>query len=133
MRNKQEVIKIWGVILALSLGTFVAMWLYNTPETLLFMRMLNIIFFMYLFYRAKKTIDGFKDAIKSGWAEHLFDPKYLYIMLSLLIAGMTAGAISEYVNIPPFWFWGYMAGVIIIPLSSGVIPITFKDNKWRRK
>lgn len=133
MFNKKGIIKFYSILVALSAGTFIAMWIYNSPETLLFMRALNIIFFMYIIFKLKRFIDSFKVMIDAGVAEHLFNPKYLLLMLFMLISGITAGAIMDYFYLPTWWFLGYMAGSIIIPFSSGAIPLRKKDNIWRNK
>lgn len=86
---------------------------------------------MYLFYRAKKIVDSYKPLIKDGYAEHLFDPKYLYTVLWMVIMGLSLAAVMDYFYLPIWWLFVYMLGVIIIPFSCGVIPLRKKDNKWR--
>lgn len=130
MRNKREVFKIWGIILALSIGTMLAGYFWD-KEGVLILRAITVIFFMYLFYRAKKIVDSFKPLIKDGYAEHLFNPIYLYTVLWMVIGGLTLAAIMDYFALPIWWLFIYMLGVIIIPFSSGVIKIRKNDNDWK--
>lgn len=132
MKNKRDVLKIWGIILALSIGTMLAGYFWD-KEGVLVLRGITVIFFMYLFYRAKKIVDSFKPSIRDGHAEHLFDPKYLYLILWLVIVGLSIGAVMDYLSLPIWWLFVYMIGVIVIPFSYGVIPLWKRDNKWRGK
>lgn len=131
MRNKKQTLLIWGIIFGLSAGTWLANVFFGS-NGVLGMRVITILFFIYLFRGAKKLIDSFKWEVKEGYAEHLFEPKYLYTVLWLTIFGLIGAAVMDFFYLPTWWLLPYLLGVAIIPFSSGVIPLRRKDNKWRK-
>lgn len=131
------VIKIWCVMLGLSLATSLAIKFSNSSELVLLFRLFGTAFFIILYRYVSNMIKKQQEIIKSshGFAQQLFDPNYLKITLLLSILGWTTFAVMEYIGINQVdWLMTFIVMVIVFPFVTGKIPIRLHDNKnWRRK
>lgn len=130
------VIKIWSIALILGASTTFAEKIIQNTELVLSFRLAGSVFFFALYLHVCKVVKKIDEDIKqsNGFKQNIFDPNILKITLKLCIFGWTMFAILDYFNLNLInWIIVFMLGVLIIPFSLGLIPLTLKDNAWRNK
>ena len=98
----------------------------HNTDLMLIGRLGTVTFFIWLFIKTRKIIKNLPhDSLT-------FNPNILTLTLGLFIIGWIIFSITDYLfHLPVDWIDIYVLGIIITPISMGLLPLWTRDNKWR--